>query len=93
MIATLKQGQAVRAEQFEETTVCFTAISDFADIAAQSNPLEVGSIPCTTSSSHPPPFFSKLWWFNESGGSRGHSLVIVHYFDTGKLWLRKWFGR
>ena len=47
MIATLKQGQAVRAEQFEETTVCFTAISDFADIAAQSNPLEVGSTVCS----------------------------------------------
>lgn len=41
VVATLKQGQAVRAEQFDEVTVCFSAITDFPDIASQSSPIEV----------------------------------------------------
>ena len=42
IVATLKQGQAVRAEQFDEVTVCFSAITDFPEIASQSTPIEVG---------------------------------------------------
>lgn len=41
IVATLKQGQAVRAEQFDEVTVCFSAITDFPEIASQSTPIEV----------------------------------------------------
>lgn len=41
IVATLKQGQAVRAEQFDEVTVCFSAITDFPEIASQSSPIEV----------------------------------------------------
>ena len=43
IVATLKQGQAVRAEQFDEVTVCFSAITDFPDIATQSSPIEVSA--------------------------------------------------
>ena len=42
IVATLKQGQAVRAEQFDEVTVCFSAITDFPEITSQSTPIEVG---------------------------------------------------
>ena len=36
--------------------------------------------------------FQRIWWIKEFGGVTGYSLVLVHYFGTGKLWWIKRFG-